>query len=355
MNNKVHMATKVSPFMANYGKELRMGGDIRRKGKVESATAFVEKMKKVQEEAKAALRKTQEEMKRYADRGRKETEVWVRGDQVLLSTKDLVFKERPSKKLTERYVGPYAIEEVVSSNVVKLRLPSLMRIHPVVNVSRIVRYKEQVKGQKVEEGKPVEIEGVEEWEMEKILNKKKIRGVVKYLVWWKEFTAEGDTWERKENLKNAEELIKEFEQREVVVRREVEEEGEYKRMELPGKYMVKLLYGWNDRRFEEEYLNKLEENWKKWKKDRQIDESKYLKKIEASMEEDYERVRRRDWRVSLEEKPSEGGNVKIVDGGLYFIFFSYFIFIFLFSFFSFSIFRTARVRVDWSRCHISHK
>ena len=220
-----------------------------------------------------------------------------------MSTKDLVFKERPSKKLTERYVGPYAIEEVVSSNVVKLRLPSLMRIHPVVNVSRIVRYKEQVKGQKVEEGKPVEIEGVEEWEMEKILNKKKIRGVVKYLVWWKEFTAEGDTWERKENLKNAEELIKEFEQREVVVRREVEEEGEYKRMELPGKYMVKLLYGWNDRRFEEEYLNKLEENWKKWKKDRQIDESKYLKKIEASMEEDYERVRRRDWRVSLEEKP----------------------------------------------------
>jgi len=74
-------------------------------------------------------------------------------------------------------------------------------------------------------------------------------------------------------------------------------------MELPGKYMAKLLYGWNDQRFEEEYLNKLEENWKKWKKDRQIDESEHLKKIEASMEEDYERVRRRDWRVSPEEKP----------------------------------------------------
>ena len=74
-------------------------------------------------------------MKRYADRGRKEMEEWRKGDRVLLSTKDLVFKERPSKKLTERYVGPYAIEEVVSLNVVKLRLPSLMRIHLVVNVS----------------------------------------------------------------------------------------------------------------------------------------------------------------------------------------------------------------------------
>ena len=60
------------------------------------------------------------------------------------------------------------------------------------------------------------------------------------------FTAEGDTWERRENLKNAEELIKEFEQEEVVVRREVEEEREYKRMELPGKYTAKLLYGWDD-------------------------------------------------------------------------------------------------------------
>jgi len=246
INNKVHMATKISSFMANYGKELRMGGDIRKKGKVESATEFAKRMKKVHEEAEAVLRKTQEEMKRYADRERKETEEWRKGDRVLLSTKDLVFKERPSKKLTERYVGPYAIEEVVSSNVVKLQLPSLMRIHPVVNVSRIIRYKDQMKGQKKEEGKPVEIEGVEEWEVEKVLNKKKIRGVEKYLIWWKGFTAEGDTWERRENLKNAGELIKEFKRGEVVVRRQVGEDEEYRRMELLEKYTVKLLYGWDD-------------------------------------------------------------------------------------------------------------
>ena len=71
INNKVHMATKISPFMANYGKEMRIGGDIRKKGRVESATEFVERMKKVHEEAEVALRKTQEEMKRYVDRGRK--------------------------------------------------------------------------------------------------------------------------------------------------------------------------------------------------------------------------------------------------------------------------------------------
>ena len=53
----------------------------------------------------------------------------------MLSTKDLVFKERLVRKLVDRYIGPYAIEEIVSTNVVKLRLPTSMRIHLVVNVS----------------------------------------------------------------------------------------------------------------------------------------------------------------------------------------------------------------------------
>ena len=98
-------------------------------------------------------------MKKYTNHSRRETEEWKRGDRVLLSTKDLVFKERPVRKLTERYVGPYEKEEVVSSDAVKLRLPMSMRIHPVVNVSWIVWYKEQVKGQKKKEGKPIEVKG----------------------------------------------------------------------------------------------------------------------------------------------------------------------------------------------------
>jgi len=74
VNNKVHSATKVSPFMVNYGRELRIGGDIRKRGKVEKAAEFVERMKKVHEEVGVALKKTQEDMKRQADKGRKETE-----------------------------------------------------------------------------------------------------------------------------------------------------------------------------------------------------------------------------------------------------------------------------------------
>jgi len=64
VNNKVHTTTKVLPFMANYGRELRMGGDIRKRGKVEKATEFVERMKKMHKKVGAALKKVQEDMKR---------------------------------------------------------------------------------------------------------------------------------------------------------------------------------------------------------------------------------------------------------------------------------------------------
>ena len=141
-----------------------------------------------------------------------------------------------------------------------------MRIHPVVNMSRVVQYREQVKGQKKEERKPVEVEGVEEWEIEKILNKRKIKGVEKYLVCWKRFTAEHDTWKKREDLGNVKEVLEEFKGRmNAEVRRQekidMAEEQDFRRGELPGKFMVRMLYGWNDGKFEEKYLKKLERNW----------------------------------------------------------------------------------------------
>jgi len=114
--------------------------------------------------------------------------------------------------------------------------------------------------------------------------------------------AEGDTWERKENLRNAGEVLEEFEGRMSVEVRKQEridmaEERDFRRMELLGKYIAKLLYRWNDKEFEKEYLRKLEKNWKKWKEDRQIDKSEYLKMIEEKMEEENKKIRRRDWRT----------------------------------------------------------
>ena len=100
----------------------------------------------------------------------------------MLSIKDLVFKKRLVKKLVDWYMGPYIIDEIISTNTVKLQLLTLMRIHLVVNISQVVWYKKQIEGQRKEEVKPIEIEGVKEWEVKKILNKRKVRGAIKYLV-----------------------------------------------------------------------------------------------------------------------------------------------------------------------------
>ena len=117
-----------------------------------------------------------------------------------------------------------------------------MRIHPVVNVSQIVQYKEQVEGQKKEEAKSIKVEGVKEQEVEKILNKRKIREVEKYLVQQKEFTAEHDSQEQKKNLGNAREVVEKFEGRMSVEVRRQEKIGQNRRKGLQEKRVTKEIY-----------------------------------------------------------------------------------------------------------------
>ena len=80
----------------------------------------------------------------------------------MLSTKNLVFRKRLAKKLLDKYIGLYLIKEVVSTNIIKLQLPTLIRIYLVVNINQVVYYKKQVKGQKIKEIKLVEVKGVKE-------------------------------------------------------------------------------------------------------------------------------------------------------------------------------------------------
>ena len=79
------------------------------------------------------------------------------------------------------------------------------------------------------------------------MNKQKIKGKDKYLVQWKEFMVESDTWKGKENLGNAKETIEEFEKeyRQDIenVRKQKREKGMFRREELPGKFTAKKLFG----------------------------------------------------------------------------------------------------------------
>jgi len=112
-------------------------------------------------------------MKRYVDKKRTEVDNYKVKDLVMLSTKDLKYQmvRKRTDKLTERFVGPYKIKKIILSNTVELKLFNTVKIHLIVNVSRICKYIGQVKGQKKEQPALVIIEGEEEWEVERILNK----------------------------------------------------------------------------------------------------------------------------------------------------------------------------------------
>jgi len=102
-------------------------------------------------------------MKKYANKRRSEVDKYKVGDLVMLSTKDLKYQivGKRTEKLIKRFVGSYKVQKIVSSNAVKLELPSTVKIHLVVNVSRIQRYVGQVEGQRKEQLAPVIIEGEE--------------------------------------------------------------------------------------------------------------------------------------------------------------------------------------------------
>ena len=201
--------------------------------------------------------KSQEEMKRQSDRSRKEAEEYRVGDKVLISTKDFSMKlmKRVTKKLMEKFIGPYVVRKIVLENAVELELPVSLRIHPVVNVRRIVKYREQVERHKMIPLPSVEVDCEKEYEVEEILDRQERRGRTKYLVKWKGYTAEENTWEGLENLKNAMEKIEEFEKErfEKEIQRIRMKKGkemklnpkaeEFRREELLGRYTAKLLYG----------------------------------------------------------------------------------------------------------------
>ena len=133
--------------------------------------------------------------------------------------------------------------------------------------------------------------------------------------------AEENTWEGIENLKNVIEKVEEFEKRRfeeeiqrIKIKRGKEmklnlEVEKFKRGKLPGRYIVKLLYGWDDKKFDEEYLKKLERNWNRWKNKKKEREKEYIKKLEESLEwnKKNKQMSRRIWedkkKVPLEAEP----------------------------------------------------
>ena len=159
----------------------------------------------------AASEKAKITMKSQADKHYSAAPIYKIGDQVWLSTDNLRMLNRASKKLTEKWISPYEISSVMP-NAVELRLPKTLRIHPVVNISRVKPYLGPLPGQ------PVSCPGLihvtedrdEEYEVDAIIDSRIYKRKLQYLVHWKGYDESERTWEPVSNLKNSPKIVEQF-------------------------------------------------------------------------------------------------------------------------------------------------
>src|SRR6202142_436318 len=209
-NNKVHVSTQQTPFYLNAGQHPCMGFELIRNSKVEAADDFAKRMKGIHEEATSALKKAADEMKRFADHRRSKAPQYKVGDLVWLDANDIK-QNRPSRKLSDKRLGPFPITRIINENTYEFKLPKAWRIHNVFNVSKLHPYNAPtVPNQKKVPPEPVEIEGELEYDVEKIIDSRMRRGRLEYLVKWEGYTTEHNTWEPESNLTHAKKSIQTY-------------------------------------------------------------------------------------------------------------------------------------------------
>jgi hypothetical protein len=165
---------------------------------------------------KSEIKKAQDRYKHYSDRNRIESPKLEEGDKVYLSARNIK-TTRPTRKFSERRLGPFTILKKISDVAFKLKLPrEFNQLHPVFHISLLEKtYDSQQTNRHNDPPPPVEIEGELEYEVEEILDMRKRRNQIQYLVKWKgyEGTEEERTWEPVKNLENAKDLIEKYHQK----------------------------------------------------------------------------------------------------------------------------------------------
>ena len=209
-NNHVHSATQTVPFLVDTGRLPRMGFEPRPRSKVEAANTFVQQMKSAIEEAKSALMRSKDEMARYYNRKRTPTPEFKVGDKVFIDASDIK-TTRPSIKLAHKFIGPYLIEQKIGPLNYKVKLPVGMKIHPVFNVVKLrVAPEDPIDGRHANlPPAPEIIDGEPEYEVEKILDSRIYYRKLQFLVAWKGYGREENSWVKAEDI-HAPDLIKEF-------------------------------------------------------------------------------------------------------------------------------------------------
>lgn len=210
-NNRKHSATGQSPFYTLYGwhPHLHLLGD---QLYVPEANEYRNNLREVQEEAYAALKKSQENMKLYADLHRGQLPKYKEGDEVMLDMKNLQRMD-PTRKLGDKWTGPFKVLKAVGTVSYKLDFKeNQLPIHPVFHASLLKPYhRKDYPGRPIRnKPPPVLIDQEPEYELDKILTTRKHYQSVKYFVSWKGYDETNNSLIPLSNLANSARLVRQF-------------------------------------------------------------------------------------------------------------------------------------------------
>ena len=222
-NNAQQKSTRLSPFFLNYGYHPLTPATLLLE-KVESTVQAVEDftttMTNLLTKAQDAIREAQLQQIKYANEKRCEESFDI-DEMVLLSSRHITLRQlanQPSKKLQNKFLGPYKIIAKISAVAYKLDLPPTMRIHPIFHVSLLKCYtpnnEELFPDREITPPEPILVNDIEEFEVEEILDqritKQGNRSTPQYLIKWKGYPLHDATWELLSNLTNADEALKNY-------------------------------------------------------------------------------------------------------------------------------------------------
>ena len=210
-NTSISTSTGATPYQVVYGREALTPLDLSMKTDLPAATDFLDRFHSLWEATKNNILRAQQSQRASANKKRRPME-FMEGDKVMLSTENIKLAGVDSAKLKPRWIRPFMIKAKKSSTLYQLQLPSTLKIHDTFHISLLKPFIEPAKfDQGYDRPPPIgEKNYSEEYEVEKILAKRQ-RGLhVEYLLKWKGYPDEENTWTKRQDL-NCPELLEEFE------------------------------------------------------------------------------------------------------------------------------------------------
>ncbi|KAF8697266.1 hypothetical protein RHS03_07783, partial [Rhizoctonia solani] len=203
-NNAKHAATGKMPFELVYGRNPVLSPS-NVPANVPKANQVANTLAQEWKEAESALRMTKERM--ASAKGI--TPEYTVGEKVWLDAKNVEIQSN-SNKLDPKRLGPFEATERISSHAYRLKLPESLKIHNVFYMGLLSKSHKSPSQPFPEQPPPKTIEGEEEYKVEQILDSKRQRGKWLYLIKWRGYGPEDNSWEPEELLEHSQEEIQRF-------------------------------------------------------------------------------------------------------------------------------------------------